>query len=54
LREAVRHPASRVGVHADRQPTTDFLLVAAYDLNYNVSNSPPLEAIRAGIEAEAL
>jgi len=52
---AVRAKKSAGGTAPERvDEQIGAIRAAAYDLNYKVGNIPPLEAIRAGIEAEAL
>ena len=52
---AVRAKKSAGGTAPERvDEQIGAIRAAAYDLNYKVSNVPPLEALRAGIEAEAL
>jgi argininosuccinate lyase len=54
-RVAVRAKKSLGGTAPERvDEQIGAIRAAAYDLNYKVGNIPPLEAIRAGIEAEAL
>ena len=52
---AVRAKKSAGGTAPERvDEQIGAIRAAAYDINYKVGNTPPLEAIRAGIEAEPL